>query len=283
MGLSLFVATGCVPPSIDGGKLNYNNDNSRQSNKPLVFHTNEHNFMHSLKNNSTIRERNNYLDEFLLKSDMQCANYLNEPLNQTTNSTTNQNDSLYMNIADTVSTIFGLSYITNTAKTVFLNGENQETKEKRKAYANALSPEIRKGVDIGRARFAKEMQEKKPLPLDRYSINQLKTDALEYDKQCNLEYGLIEINRALKKMQTQMYTSNNTQQQAKLTIDPKKIKEKVEKATKEVKAKEEQEKVKKAIQKVKVKAEKEKIKKEIKEVKKKEEEAKKQLPIQNLF
>jgi len=191
--------------------------------------------MHSLQNASTTNERNSYLDEFLLKSDMQCANYLNAPLQKPEES--HQNDSLYMSIADTVSTVFGLSYITNTAKAVFLDDNNQESQQEKDAYANALSPEMRKGVEIGRARFAKELQKKKALPMDKYSINQLKEDTLKYDKQCNLEYGLIEINRALKDIQRQINTRVVVKKEPKLTIDPKVVKEKVEKATKEVEAK----------------------------------------------
>ncbi len=169
----LLLVTGCIQPSINiNSKLNNNS-----TTKALTFSTNEHNFMHSLSRASTVEERNSYIDEFLLKSDMQCANYLNQPLKKSDNST--KNDSLYMSIADTVSTLFGLSYITNTAKAVFLDNK-KETDEEKKAYANALSPEIRKGVEIARARFAKEMRKKQALPLDKYSIENLKEDTVNY-------------------------------------------------------------------------------------------------------
>ncbi len=230
IGLTLLLTTGCIQPSTDG-KINYNT----QTNKPLTFHTNEHSFIHSLKDSSTLEERNSYLDEFLLKSDMQCANYLNKPLQKPIES--HKNDSLYVSIADTVSTIFGLNYITNTAKAVFLDKETKNRTEERNAYANALSPEMRKGVEIGRARFAKELQKRKALPLEKYTINQLKSDTLKYDKQCNLEYGLIEINRALKDMQHQINTEVVVKKEPKLTLDPKTIKAKVEQATQEVEAK----------------------------------------------
>lgn len=231
IGINLLLFTGCIQPSYNANQYY----NTPQTEKPLIFHTNEHSFMHSLQNASTTNERNSYLDEFLLKSDMQCANYLNAPLQKPEES--HQNDSLYMSIADTVSTVFGLSYITNTAKAVFLDDNNQESQQEKDAYANALSPEMRKGVEIGRARFAKELQKKKALPMDKYSINQLKEDTLKYDKQCNLEYGLIEINRALKDIQRQINTRVVVKKEPKLTIDPKVVKEKVEKATKEVEAK----------------------------------------------
>ena len=231
---ALLIITGCIQPSIDIG----NNYNASSTTKELIFSTNEHNFMHSLSKDSTKQERNSYMDEFILKSDIQCANFLNQPLKKTDHST--KNDSLYMNIADTVGTLFGLSYITNTAKAVFLDGNNKKSVEDKTAYSNALSPEMRKGVEIARARFTKEMKKKQVLPLNKYSIEKLKEDTLKYDKQCNLEYGLIEINRALKEMQSQMNTRNVSKKSTQ-SIDLQVIKDKVAKATQEVKEKKEQE------------------------------------------
>ena len=230
--LALLFVTGCLQPSIDISS----NYNSNTVTKALTFSTNEHNFIYSLNKVSTKQERKNYMDEFFLKSDMQCANFLNQPLQKTNNS--NKNNSLYMSIADTVSTLFGLSYITNTAKAVFLDANDDESVEEKTAYANALSPEIRKGVEIARARFAKEMIKKQALPLKKYSIDDLKEDTLKYDKQCNLEYGLIEINHALKEMQSQMNSRSITKEPTP-TIDPQIIKDKVAQATQEVKEKKE--------------------------------------------
>ena len=232
---ALLAITGCIQPSIEIA----NSYNNHSATKELTFSTNEHNFMNSLNKASTKEERNSYMDEFLLKSDIQCTSFLSQPLKKTDNST--KNDSLYMSIADTVSTLFGLSYITNTAKAVFLDNK-KETDEEKKAYANALSPEIRKGVEIARARFAKEMKQKQALPLDKYSIENLKEDTLKYDKQCNLEYGLIEINRALKEMQSQMNT-RAVPKEPTPTLDPQVIKDKVAQATKEVKEQKEEKKI----------------------------------------
>ena len=232
---ALLVVTGCLQPSIDTSS----NYNSNSATKTLTFSTNEHNFMHSLNKASSKQERNSYMDEFFLKSDMQCANYLNQPLQKTDD--TAKNDSLYMNIAEGVSSLFGLGYITNTAKAVFLEGNNEASVEEKTAYTNALSPEMRKGVEIARARFAKEIRKKQVLPLDKYSIENLKEDSLKYDKQCNLEYGLIEINRALKVMQSQMNT-RAVPKEPTPTIDPQIIKDKVAQATQEVKEKKEEKK-----------------------------------------
>jgi len=226
---TLLLFAGCIQPSINTS-ANYNNPSGI---KALTFSTNEHNFMHSLRNISTAQSRNNYMDEFLLKSDMQCANFLNQPLQKTDD--TAKNDSLYMNIAEGVSSLFGLGYITSTARAVF-GGNSEASNEERKAYANALSPEMRKGVEIARTRFAKEMRKKQTLPLDKYSIENLKEDTLKYDKQCNLEYGLIEINRALREIQSQM---NNTKESTP-SLNPQVIKDKVAKATQEVKKKKEE-------------------------------------------
>ena len=242
---ALLVVTGCIQPSFDTSS-NYNSNSSTNS---LNFSTNEHNFMHSLSKASTVEERNSYMDEFLLKSDMQCANYLNQPLQKTDD--TAKNDSLYMNIAEGVSSLFGLGYITSTAKAVFLDGSDEASEEEKTAYANALSPEMRKGVEIARARFAKEMRKRRALPLNRYSIENLKEDTLKYDKQCNLEYGLIEINRALRDMQSQMNTTRTVSKEPTKSIDLQVIKDKVAKATQEVKKKKEEKKQKKEAERLK--------------------------------
>jgi len=233
--------TGCVGTTANLFETNLNNNGM---NKSLTFQTNEYSFMHTLKNINSADDRNNYLDEFLLKSDMQCANHLNKPLKRTNNS---KNDSLYMNIFDTASTLFGIKYITDTAKAVFLSNDGASIEEKE-AYANALSPEIRKGVEIGRTRYAKEMNKKKPLPLKKYSAEDLKRDTLKYDKQCDDSYGLIEINRALKEMQVSVNTRSISNEPT-LTIDPQNIKKKVTEVTKEVKKKESQKKKKRTNQK----------------------------------
>ncbi|HIP27165.1 MAG TPA: hypothetical protein EYG80_05870, partial [Flavobacteriaceae bacterium] len=70
---TVLLLTGCVSalPNMLGSNLEQNNQ------KAVTFKTNQVHFMHSLKNNSNLDERNNYLDEFILKSDIQCQNYLN--------------------------------------------------------------------------------------------------------------------------------------------------------------------------------------------------------------
>ena len=229
---SIFTAlllTGCVAglPSMLSSNLEQNNQ------KTVTFKTNQVHFMSNLKNTSSLSERNNYLDEFILKSDMQCQNYLNNPLVKP--EVDDNKDSLYMSMFDTVSSLFGISLATNAAKAVFLDN-NGESIEEKKAYVNALTPEIRKGVEIGRSRFARSMTTRKNLDLKTYSINNLREDTLKYDKQCDDAYGLIEINRALKEMQSSMYTRTAPSTPA-LNIDPKTIKAKVEAATKEVEEK----------------------------------------------
>jgi hypothetical protein len=227
--LTALLLTGCVStlPNIMGSNLDQENQ------KTVIFKTNQVHFMHSLKTNSSENERNSYLDEFILKSDMQCQNYLNDPLVKP--EVDDSKNSLYMGIFDTVSSLFGISLATNAAKAVFLE-EDGESIEEKKAYVNALTPEIRKGVEIGRSRFAKTMTNKKNLNLKTYSINNLREDTLKYDKQCDDAYGLIEINRALKEMQSAMHT-RTTPSVPTLNIDPKAIKAKVEAVRKKVEEK----------------------------------------------
>lgn len=226
--IAAFLLTGCAPilPNMLASDLEKNNQH-------IIFKTNQVHFMSTLNDKSNMHERNIYLDEFLLKSDMQCQNYLNSPLKKT--EVDKSKNSLYMGIFDTVSSLFGISVATNAAKAVFL--ENDEaSQEEKKAYAGALSPEIRKGVDIGRSRYAKSMTKKKNLNLKAYSINNLREDTLKYDKQCNDAYGLIEINRALKEMQNSVHIQTTVTKPI-LNIDPKAIKDKVEAASKEIKEK----------------------------------------------
>lgn len=224
---ALLLLTGCVPAL---PPLANNATNSNQTQKALSFETNQVHFMHTLKETSTQEERNAFIDEFILKSDVQCQNYLNNPLKE--EALNNNKDSLYMNLFDTVSTLFGISLVTNTAKAVFL--ENSEaSQEEKQTYANALTPEIRKGVELGRSRYAKTLVSKKALDLNAYPVNNLKSDILKYDKQCNDAYGLIEINRALKEMQNAVH-SPSIQTAPISNIDPTTIKDKVVAATKEV-------------------------------------------------
>ena len=227
--LSTFLFTACVPsiPGTLGSNLNETNSQA------ILFKTNQVHFMSNLKDNSSLNERNNYLDEFILKSDMQCQNYLNNPLKKP--EIDKGKDSLYMSLFDGVSGLFGVSLLTNTAKAVFLN-DDAASNEEKKAYANALSPEIRKGVELGRSRYARTLTQKKNLDLKTYSVNHLREDTLKYDKQCNDAYGLIEINRALKEMQNSVHT-RTTPVTPILQINPQAIKAKVDAVTKKVEEK----------------------------------------------
>ncbi|CAA6800906.1 MAG: Unknown protein [uncultured Sulfurovum sp.] len=231
---TVILFTACVPTMPNMLSTNLNEKHQQD----LTFQTNHVHFMHSLKEHSNIEERNDFLDEFILKSDMQCQNYLNNPLKKP--EVDENKNSLYMNLFDTVSGLFGVSLVTNTAKAVFLEN-NVESVDEKKAYANALSPEIRKGVELGRSRYAKKMLKKKTLDLKAYSIHNLRDDTLKYDKQCNDTYGLIEINRALKEMQTAVH-STTAPSSPTLNINPKIIKDKVEAVNKEVENKKEEKK-----------------------------------------
>jgi len=227
--VSALLFTGCASDFSNLLETNF----QPNTQKAISFKTNQAYFMHTLKENATQQERNAYLDEFILESDMQCQNYLNAPL--TKPQVDERQNSLYQSMFDIVANLFGISVATDAAKAVFLEN-NQESLEEKKAYVNALSPEIRKGVEIGRSRFAQMMKQKERLDIKAYSVNDLREDILKYDRLCNDAYGLIEINRALKAMQNTMQNQTAPTTQTP-TIDPKTIKAKVEEATKEVKEK----------------------------------------------
>lgn len=222
----LLTFTACVP-NIPKTSL------KQQQAKPLLFETSQAHFIHSLNEKSTLQERNDFIDEFILKSDIQCQNYLNNPLKKP--ETDESKTSLYMNLFDSVATLFGISLVTNSAKAVFLEND-VESNEEKKAFATALSPEIRKGVELGRARYARTIKAKKKLDLNTYSIQDVNVDIKKYDRQCDDAYGLIEINRALKEMQTAI---NRPPSVTTPAINPNRIKDKVIEVTKEVEEKKE--------------------------------------------
>jgi|GEM_PF-896586 len=231
--------TGCITPSLQS------NLDSSQGAKALIFSTNEATFITKLNQNSSKEERNEFIEEFILKSDVQCQQFLDNPPENTQES--ESESELYLNIAQTVSTVLGLGYITQTAQSIFLDNDSSKD-ESKKAYANALSPEIKKGVEIVRERYANKIKNKKKLPVKKYNTNQLKEDMSIYDKQCNKEYGLIEINRALKEMRSQLRTTQYPQAKNSPKINLQSVAKKVENVTKEVKKKEEEKKIKKQIE-----------------------------------
>ena len=212
--------------------------------KALIFKTNTNTFISELNAKTDKSNRNSYITEFLLKSDIQCRDYLTAPQQQPQQES-NQQQNLYMNIFDTVSTVFGIQYISNTAK-MMLSGDQQSRTQNQEEYKKALSPEIQRGVEINRERYAKKIVQKTKLPIKEYSVAEVQKDMLLYDKQCNEAYGLIEINRALKAMQQNM----NRSIESKKTINIEAVKKKVENVTKKVQKKEvEKKKEKEVIQK----------------------------------
>ena len=248
---SLFTLTGCVSGLDSGSSLS-----PSQSGYQSGFSTNRNSFLTPLLDaKSSKKERNSFLDEFILQSDMQCQRYLGNYQNRTQKVTTSVEKSLYMSIFDTVSLIFGVKYITDTAKEVFINNTNTNTPENQSMYQNALTPEIMRGVEIARLRYATAMKKRKNEPLKSYSISDVQNDMRKYDKQCSNEYGLMEINKALRQAQNQIMRRPTVAPK----IDPIEIKKKVEVATKKVK----EETKKKEIKEKEIKKE-EKTKEEVK-------------------
>lgn len=206
------------------------------------FHTDRSKFIATIDATSSSRkERNDFIDEFIAKSDMQCQRYLDRPLRK---SESKSKSALYMNLFDAVSAVFGTKDVTDSAKKLYMKNPNGAN-EAKIAYEKALSSEIKRGVEITRERYAQTMLIKKNRLIESYTIPMLEQDIQNYDKLCDYEYGLIEINSILKKAQTptaiQPFSS-------RLTIDPAIIKNKVEAVTIEAKNKEKKKKKKKNIQ-----------------------------------
>jgi hypothetical protein len=241
MVLALVEFTGCVSGvnvgnSLLSGEHGYENR----------FNTNQYAFLTpSLDATSTQQDRNSFLEEFISQSNMQCQHYLGNPQHRTQSITSSAEQTLYMSIFDTVSMLFGVKYITDVAKGVFLSNTTTNTPENQSMYQNALGPEIIRGVEIARLRYANLMRAKKAKSLEHYSVEHFQSDMVKYDKQCSNEFGLMEINNALREAQTQMMRSGIV----KPKIDPVEIKKKVEVATKKVEEKTHKEEMKKELKK----------------------------------
>jgi hypothetical protein len=202
------------------------------------FKTNKSSFLVTLDTNSPSKKnRNALMDEFIIKSDVQCQQYLNKALTKSSSKKTN---GLYMNIFDATSQILGVKNFTDGAKTLYLSSNEDTKNEIKLAYEKALSPEIKRGVEIAREEYAgTKMYAKKYKLIESYTNEMLKQDMQNYDKLCSYEVGLVEINKALKKMQKR--PKKVTPFSSKIVIDPMTIKNKVELVTKEVEEKKESE------------------------------------------
>ena len=227
---SLLTLTSCVSNLDSSSGLSPSESGGYQSG----FRTDLNRFLTPMVDaTSNKEERNSFLDEFIEQSDMQCQYYLGNYQHKTQEKTTSHAEqTLYMSIFDTVSLLFGVKYITDTAKEVFINSTNidNNTAENQSMYKSALTPEIIRGVEIARLRYATAMKKRKNETLKSYSIAELQNDMEKYDKQCSNEYGLMEINKALRQAQNQMMRRSTEAPK----IDPVEIKKKVEVATKKV-------------------------------------------------
>jgi hypothetical protein len=141
-----------------------------------------------------------------------------------------------MKVYDATGQAFGVKNITDGAKTLYTGGDKDKNKEANSDYGKVLYPEIKRGVELAREKYARtNMYSKKYKLIESYTNKMLERDMQNYDKMCNHEVGLIEINKALKKMQkTPKKVSPFS---PKVVIDPAVIKDKVEAVPKEVEAK----------------------------------------------
>ena len=239
---SLLLFVSCVPNRESGVTPLINQQKSHKSSE---FQTNLDNFINSpFHQEVTKEERDAFIKEFLFQSNMQCQHHLT----QTPHAQQEKQDeeSLYLTIFDTVSMIFGVSHLTESAKRALLSN-TQESDGYQQKYQDALAPEILKGVEIGRVRYAKEILKRATKPLEKYPMKRVKKDMRTYDRQCNREYGLIEINRALMSLKQNLQTPQESiaPQPKQSKIDPIVVKKKVEEVTKEVERKEGRKKEKK--------------------------------------
>lgn len=207
------------------------------------FRTDRSQFISTLDESRPTKEmRNAFIDEFIQKSDIQCQRYLNDPVKKTFVSS--QKSELYMALFDTVSDMFGIKTLTDTAKELYLE-DGQATEKTNLAYEMALTPEIQQGVLIARERYAQKILLNKYRLIESYTLKKLYRDMDNYDRLCNYETGLVEINNVLKQARKQ--ESTLTPFSPKLKINPNTIKNKVEAVTIEANAKKKKKKAKKDV------------------------------------
>lgn len=221
-GILLFIS-GCGSDTVEPDKKKH---------KAAGFHTNTSMFIAAIdKDSPTKEDRNAMIDEFIMKSNLQCQHYLDNPLNKSSSNPKKQG--LYMDIFDGVSQAFGMKNITDGAKKLYSKSNESGSNKAKIAYENALSPEIKRGVEIARETYAQKMMLRKTRMIESYTIAMLERDMENYDKLCSYETGLIEIHKALKKAQRQPKIKPFSPK-----IDPTTIKNKVEAVTREAEANE---------------------------------------------
>jgi len=200
------------------------------------FQTDQSGFIAKVdKKSPTKEERNELIDEFIIKSNLQCQHYLNDPINKA--AANPKKSELYMEIFDGVSDAFGVKPITDGAKRLYKKDDPNKKNKAKLAYENALSPEIRRGVELARENYAQKMILRKTRMIESYTIPMLKRDMRNYDKLCNYETGLIEINKALKRA-LKRAEEKREMEPFSPKIDIKMIKNKVESVTKQEEASE---------------------------------------------
>lgn len=199
------------------------------------FRTDRTYFITTIDESAPTREmRNAYLEEYIQKSDIQCSQYLESSITSTSFSPSNTG--LYMALFDSVSEVFGVKPLTDTAKELYRSNEVNSQKTKL-AYRRALSPEIKRGVEIARERYAHKLLSNRYRLIESYTFKKLHSDLERYDRLCNYDTGLVEINNILKNARKQK-KEKVTPFSPKLKIDPETIREKVETVTKESEEKE---------------------------------------------
>jgi len=229
-----FIVTACVLVLITGCGQKTTEPVDKKK-KVTGFQTDQSGFIAKVdKKSPTKEERNELIDEFIIKSNLQCQHYLNDPINKAANL---KKSELYMDIFDGVSDAFGVKPITDGAKRLYKKDDPNKKNKVKLAYENALSPEIRRGVELARENYAQRMILSKTRLIESYTIPMLKRDMRNYDKLCNFETGLIEINKALRSA-LKRAEKKREMEPFSPKIDLKMIKNKVESVTKQEQANE---------------------------------------------
>ena len=189
------------------------------------FHTDMSHFLSEFSQVKTQQQRNKLIEELVTASNMECSAYQYQETNQPP-----EDDSGYMAMFKIVGKYIGWDIAKDAMSAVSLLSDSATQKSNQDKYAQALKPNIIKGIQIARVKYLKKIERSKSLVLKSYSLEDVKKDIQNYDKRCSSYYGLMEITRALQNQE------DASKEEAKI-IDVEEVKVKIKEVTKAVIAK----------------------------------------------
>jgi len=162
------------------------------------FHTDFSHYQGAFKMPRTKQERDALISELISASNMQCNAYQYKSSQESEDET----NSGYVTMFKIVGKYIGLDIANDAIDAVSVISDMGQKKSNRDKYAQALKPNIIKGIELSRKKYLQEIKKHQKEDLKSYSILDFQEDLKAYDKRCATYYGLMEINKALEMSQT---------------------------------------------------------------------------------